>query len=110
MIDKRAIKTVNNVLERGETILIFPEGSRKSTKAKAGIGLLAMNTNCMIVPVHIENSNKALACFFGLKRLKIVVGKPIEPSYFKDWERNKENYRKLSSEVLDTINGLKDVN
>jgi 1-acyl-sn-glycerol-3-phosphate acyltransferase len=38
--------------------LIFPEGTRKSSKPKAGIAILAYNTQAKVIPVNIKNSNK----------------------------------------------------
>jgi len=110
VVDKRALTTINDILSNEETIVIFPEGSRKSFSAKPGIGMLAINTQSSILPVYLENSNHLLQCLFRIKRLKMHIGKPIQPSFYRDMEANKENYRLLSQNILDIINGLKNGN
>lgn len=110
VVDKKAIGRVNDILNREETIVIFPEGSRKSFTAKPGIGLLAMNTQSKILPVYLENSNHLFQCMLRIKRLKIYIGQPIEKSFYENMELNKESYRELSKDILDRINGLKNGN
>jgi len=110
VVDKRALTNINKILNNDETIVIFPEGSRKSFTAKPGIGMLAMNTKSSILPIYLENSNHLLKCLFRIKRLKIYIGKPLTPDFYQDLEVNKESYRDLSRSILDIINGLKDGN
>ncbi len=107
VVDKRAIKSVNEILNKDESILIFPEGSRKNFTAKPGIGLLALNSKSRILPVYVENSNHIFQCLFRIKRLKIVFGKPIEPSYYENLPLEKSSYRQFSNEILEIIKGLK---
>lgn len=110
VVDKRALTNINKILNNDETIVIFPEGSRKSFTAKPGIGMLAMNTKSSILPIYLENSNHLLKCLLRIKRLKIYIGKPLTPDFYQDLEVNKESYRDLSRSILDIINGLKDGN
>ncbi len=110
VVDKRALTNINEILNREETIVIFPEGSRKSFTAKPGIGLLAMNTQSKILPIYLENSNHLFQCLFRIKRLKMYIGKPLDKTYYENLELNKENYRALSKDILDKINGLKEAN
>lgn len=110
VVDKRALTTINEILNKDETIVIFPEGSRKSFTAKPGIGMLAMNTEANILPIYLENSNHLIQCLFRVKRLKLYIGKPLSKSYYENMQPNKENYRLLSQNILDIINGLKNGN
>ena len=110
VVDKKAINKVNDILNRDETIVIFPEGSRKSFTAKPGIGLLAMNTQPKILPVYLENSNHLFQCMLRIKKLRMYIGQPLEKSYYENMELNKESYRSLSKDILDKINGLKNGN
>jgi len=109
-VDKRALTRINEILNNDETIVIFPEGSRKSFTAKPGIGMLAMNTKANILPIYLENSNHLLQCLFRIKRLKMYIGKPLDKTYYQDLETNKENYRALSKNILEIIYGLKNGN
>jgi 1-acyl-sn-glycerol-3-phosphate acyltransferase len=106
-IDKAAITRVKMVLRKNRSILIFPEGTRKSSRVKSGIGKFAIEAKTDICPVYIENSTDFWGCFWGKKRLKIVIGKKIDSREFADWEANKENFQKLSEYVMKKILELK---
>lgn len=107
-IDKAAITMVKLVLRKGHSIMIFPEGTRKSTNVKSGIGKFAIEMKKDIYPIYIENSTKFWQCFLGKKHLKIVIGEKIKAESFSDMESSKENFQKLALEVMNKINELKD--
>ncbi|MCF7794159.1 MAG: 1-acyl-sn-glycerol-3-phosphate acyltransferase [Candidatus Cloacimonetes bacterium] len=106
-IDKSAITRVKLVLRKKRSILIFPEGTRKSTRVKSGIGKFAIEAKTDICPVYIENSTDFWSCFLGKKRLKIVIGEKIKSDEFAGLQANKENYQKLSENVMKKILELK---
>ena len=106
-IDKAAITRVKAILRKNHSILIFPEGTRNSGKPKSGIGKFAIETKTDICPVYIENSTDFWSCFFGKKKLKIVVGERIKAETFAMLESIKENYQLLSDQVFCQINELK---
>lgn len=97
--DKSAFKNAFSLLENKKALLIFPEGTRSKTgklgKARAGAGMVACNCQVPIVPVKIVNTNKMIK----FKKIEIKYGKPIYPP--KDY--TKEDYLKLSQQVLDEI-------
>jgi len=105
-IDKRAITMVKMVLRINHSILIFPEGTRKSTKVKSGIGKFAIDAKKDICPILIENSTSFWQCFTGKKKLRIFIGEKIKADTFKDLESNKENYQKIAENVMQTILNL----
>ena len=107
VVDRKALIRVKEVLAAGNSIVIFPEGTRKSNKPKPGIGKIAIETGTNVLPVFIENSNNFKACFWGKKRLRFYVGKMIDIKPFVQKGETKENYREFSAYVLDVINGLK---
>lgn len=106
-IDKAAITRVKMVLRKKRSILIFPEGTRKSTRVKSGIGKFAIEAKTDICPVYIENSTDFWKCFLGKKRLKIVIGERIKAEEFAALEASRENYQKLSEQVMNKILDLK---
>lgn len=59
---ENSLKTPLTLLRRGQVVGWFPEGKIRrvgeQTKAKRGIGYLALATNTPIVPIKIENSSK----------------------------------------------------
>lgn len=109
-IDKTAITMVKLVLRKGHSMLIFPEGTRKSTKVKSGIGKFAIEAKKDICPILIENSTDFWDCFFKRKKLRIIIGEKIKAKSFSELEGIKENYQKVAEEVMNTILDLKNVN
>ena len=106
-IDKYAITMVKFVLRKGHSILIFPEGTRKSSKVKSGIGKFAIEAKKDICPIYIHNSTNFLKCFLGKERLKIVIGEKIKATSFAEMESTKENYKNLANSVMEKVFGLK---
>ena len=107
-IDKHAITMVKLVLRKGHSILIFPEGTRKSSNVKSGIGKFAIEAKKDICPIYIHNSTNFLKCFLGKERLTIVIGEKIKATSFAEMESTKENYRNLANGVMEKVYGLKD--
>lgn len=62
--DRKGIKNIINIIKEGESVLIFPEGTRSRKKsmleAKRGILLIAKSTGAPIVPIGIYGSEKLL--------------------------------------------------
>jgi 1-acyl-sn-glycerol-3-phosphate acyltransferase len=84
--DREALKRTIEVLEGGEPVVIFPEGTRQSgPKVKElfeGAAYVASKVGVPIVPVGIGGSEMALRKGKKLPRpvkVTIVVGEPIPP-------------------------------
>ena len=97
-VDREALKNAFNVLEEGHCLLIFPEGTRRKGRQitpKRGLGFLCVNSGAKIIPARVFNSDT----WFRFKRLRLVIGKPIEVDCSKD-------YKDISRDVLDVIEAL----
>lgn len=61
--DEESIDTAKALLERGEAVVIFPEGTRirKATlgSPKRGVGRLALETGAPIVPIAVRGTDRA---------------------------------------------------
>jgi long-chain acyl-CoA synthetase len=75
------------VLRAGETLLVFPEGTRtrdgKLQKFRQGVGYLADVTRVNILPVYIDGTYRAYPKGAALpnplaRKLKVYIGQPIE--------------------------------
>lgn len=106
-VDRNALAEVEKRLALGESVVVFPEGTRKSAKVKAGVGKFALDMNKDILPIFIENTDDVFGCIFGKKHLIITVGEYIRAESFRDMEPNKENWKKLAQIVMEKINELK---
>jgi 1-acyl-sn-glycerol-3-phosphate acyltransferase len=94
-----AIRHAIRLLNMGQTVGIFPEGTRnrdgRPIPYKPGVGFIATRSNCaVIVPVAICAQQRR---FF--RSFHIVVGDPITPL--------DSDYRLLTEHVMKAINGLK---
>jgi len=105
-IDREATTRVKQLLKEGKSILLFPEGSRKSFTAKPGIGLLVYDTGFPVLPIKIENSNNIMDCLMRKKKLKIVVGEKIGTKSYQQLPAEKNTYKLIANDILNTINNL----
>ncbi len=105
-IDIRAIKTVEEKLAKGQSVLIFPEGTRKSAKTKPGIGKIALETKKNILPILIKNTDDLKGCLFRKKRVEIIIGKIINTEPFQKETLEKQDYRDLAEYVMTVIRDL----
>lgn len=82
--DAGAIRTCIKVLNEGNALTVFPQGSRGRDWAKAGDGVafLAKKTGAKVLPLRIYGSDNILpkgSVFIHLfTKLKVVIGEPLE--------------------------------
>jgi 1-acyl-sn-glycerol-3-phosphate acyltransferase len=105
--DLKGITNIIKVLNEGKSLLLFPEGTRHGTSIKPGVGMFAMKLKKDILPLYIENTDRLSSCVFSKRKIRIIVGEPIQVAYFADWEMTKENYQKLAEYTYSKIMELK---
>lgn len=105
---EKSLATHLNILQRGGSVLIFPEGRKTrdgniQTEAHGGVAYLARRTCCPVVPVRIFGDfNMTLRDFFLCKRkISIVFGAPL----FLTGEEISD-YKKEAHQVLSAIASL----
>ncbi len=113
-IDRRALKTLIQVVRAGHGALVFPEGSRtldgNLQPGQPGIGLVIAKTRAPVVPMRIFGAHEALPRGGGglrLRRVTLVVGEPIRFSDADLEGPGKEVYGRLSQRVMDAISELR---
>lgn len=84
--DREALRLAQQVLELGEFLLLFPEGTRRSgakvQAAHEGAAFLAARTGATVVPIGIGGSDVAMPkgrLIPKPMRITVVVGDPIPP-------------------------------
>jgi 1-acyl-sn-glycerol-3-phosphate acyltransferase len=84
--DREALRACEAILDRGEPLVMFPEGTRHSGEALSelfdGPAFLAARTGAPIIPIGIGGSEGVMprgAKFIRPKKVTIVVGPPITP-------------------------------
>lgn len=75
-MDMGAIRTAMNVLKEGDTLGIFPEGTRSRTghmlPLLGGASMLALRSRCDVIPVYIDGNYKPF------RRMTVRVGRPVQ--------------------------------
>ncbi len=81
--DEWSLEHARQVLEGGQALALFPEGTRSYGMglkvARSGAARLALAANCPLVPVTIEGSQDLFKNFPRRTRVKIIICKPILP-------------------------------
>lgn len=94
--DVTALKTVLKAIKNGESIALFPEGTRngmeKGQKAKDGAAFFAVKTGAKVIPVGISGGEKPF------KQMTIKYGKPLDFS-----NRSKEELDEITDEIMKEI-------
>ncbi len=85
-VDRESMRRCMDVIERGEPVVMFPEGTRRTGPVVddlyEGPAYVAAKTGVPIVPVGIGGSERALRKGKALPRpvkIHVVVGNPIQP-------------------------------
>lgn len=103
----RIVETVVDIIKQGESVLIFPEGTRTRTgelgKFKRGSLLAALKSGTPIVPVAISGSYQILrpgSWLFYPCAVKFSVGRPIKITSENDYDRKVEEVRQAIAALL----------
>lgn len=109
----RTISGFSEVLERGENILIFPEGTRSRDGSlgtfKRGSLMAAFNSGATVIPVAISGSYEMMprrSFLLNRVNVKVNIGKPISFKEYKDRRASKDEYESELSKLRDSIQAL----
>ncbi|MBO5011804.1 MAG: 1-acyl-sn-glycerol-3-phosphate acyltransferase [Elusimicrobiaceae bacterium] len=103
--DFGALKEVVHALEQGQSVVMFPEGTRSKTgkpqKPKSGIGFLVYKTGAPELPVKVEGT-------FGwpwVRKIRVKFGTVIHLEKDPALEP-KAQYKQFANEVMEAINSI----
>jgi 1-acyl-sn-glycerol-3-phosphate acyltransferase len=116
--EKPNIETIKKallVLEQGEMLGIFPEGTRsrsgKLMNGELGVALLALRSGVPILPAAIDGAFEAYppdAKFPKPRRIKLRLGKPLIFNVVKKGRIDKKTLEAVTEKVMKSIEGLID--
>ena len=96
--DMKSLRRAQHALQRGEDVLIFPEGTRSKTghmlPLLGGASLLALKSGCDVVPIYIEGSYKPF------HRMIVHVGRPVEMTDLRAGRMNRETCDELTRRMV----------
>lgn len=103
---RKSLKHSGKLLDKGFSILVFPEGTRNSTthtgRFKIGAGLLALQMKVPIIPVKVKGLDSILpkgANFLKFGKATVSFGKPLyfseNDSYLSTAKKIEQAVRKL---------------
>ena len=100
--DEAAMETARLIVERGGTVIIFPEGTRHRSGAlgrpKRGVGRLALETGAAVVPVAVLGSEEVRRGWkIRPRKVKLRAGKPM------NFPRTERPSPALAASVTDRI-------
>lgn len=112
--DRDALSAAKTLLDREESMIVFPEGSRQEGDEVArlfdGAAWLASRTGAQVVPIGIVGTDTALpsgARFLRRSTVRIVVGEPMDPPLGENGKRaSREQLRSFTDELGERLGQL----
>ncbi len=99
------LRYIGEVLEGGDSVLIFPEGVRSDTGAieafRPGIGMIAARLDVPVVPVRLEGLDKVLHHSW-----KMAKPGPARVAFGAPMRLTGENYEDLAKQVEEAVKSL----
>ncbi len=114
--DRDALKAAKALLDRGESMIVFPEGGRQDQhevgELFGGAAWLASKTGARVIPVGISGTREAMregSRFPKRTRVGIAVGEPMAPPVGVDGKRvGRQQLRAFTAELSERLEELQD--
>ena len=114
--DREMIATASELLSRGESLGMFPEGTRQRDadsgelgEPQGGVSFIALRANVPVVPVGIAGTDKALPAGAKVPRfppVTFVFGEPVRPEEFEGGR--KERMEAMTAALMERIAAARD--
>ena len=102
--DRAALRTVFKLLDEGQVLGLFPEGTRSKSgeveEAHSGAAVFALRSGATVVPTAIIGPVKAF------RKVRLIYGPPVDLSRFQGVKANKEIIAEATEEIMGAIERL----
>ncbi len=104
--DMKAVKNTLELLENGEVIGIFPQGTRcphvslKDTSFKNGVAMFAYRSGCDVVPAYIDTASRQTHIF---RKTRVVFGSVIKNDEFNFQSGGSAEYENATKLIFDRM-------
>jgi 1-acyl-sn-glycerol-3-phosphate acyltransferase len=111
--DRTAIATATRLLESGEWVGIFPEGTRHHEgqgEGQGGAALIGLRSDAVIMPVGIAGTDLIRpegVRFLRFPKVVIVIGEPIDTREYSSGTR-RERVEAITTELMARIASARD--
>ncbi len=113
--DRESVRRAQEVLERGEVLVVFPEGARRSgdrvDALQDGVAFLALRTGAPVVPVGIAGSERAMpkgSRFPKPVPVTVAVGEALAVARPEGRRVVRSQLRQLSEQLRDRLQAAYD--
>ncbi|MDR1355821.1 MAG: 1-acyl-sn-glycerol-3-phosphate acyltransferase [Propionibacteriaceae bacterium] len=108
---EHGLESLLAVLQRGELLGIFPEGTRSPDgrlyRCHTGVARLALLSGVPVIPVGMVNTHVRRALIFPtMRQARIIVGQPIDFSAYAEHANDSKVLRWVSDEIARHIQQL----
>ncbi|SFE33593.1 lysophospholipid acyltransferase family protein [Alteribacillus iranensis] len=101
--DRQALRKGLGLLNQGEVMCLFPEGTRSKTgeirKGLSGSGFFALRSDAVVIPTLITGEYKLF------RKITLIYGEPID---FQQLREEKKSAAEATDIIMKTIQRLKD--
>ena len=108
--DRSAIRRALEVLDSGQVLGVFPEGSRSKTgelqKPLPGVAMIALKARVPVIPVACIETDRILKKGSWFKSFKVRIGEPVEYSEYYEQRLNTINLEIVSQRIMEQISWL----
>ena len=99
--DISAIKNGIDMIAKGHYVGIFPQGKRVKgetlSRYKTGFALLAVRSQCPIVPVYVKTKNQRLRPF---RPVTVIFGEPVSVAQLGYTDGTAENLQQMAQRLM----------
>lgn len=113
--DRTALRRAEAAVQRGEPVVMFPEGRRKDgpvvTELHGGPAWVACRQRIPVVPVGIGGTDRALpigARMIRLVKVRVVIGEPIYPEVPLTGKVSRSSVNQLTERLREELQDLYD--